>query len=359
MLVSLNQRWEDVRAQFTAQLDPILGVVADVADWRSRSLLLLPDILLSRLPLESLGVFAQADSLGRDFSLALLHHRLSHVKERPREEKLSATDKGGEKKEGGEMKGGKAAAPEEPGASFQVASMSYLVDLRAEDDPSALPGRRTGKLAEEFKGLLKSVGAGWRGVVGDGDKVAGEDECIALFESSRAMIYMGMGRFGAFVSPKAVAAADLRGCRLSLILDGIMNEELDRRQSSVDLRKAAWELSSEGAFEMACILSLRGVTTVVVNLAASHPDANMHVAKVGVAGVGMWWRGEERSILSSYPAPLAVPREPETGQGARRRPRHPKCLEDAAHRVRLLPLQHHHLRLPLPCAEVERPLAAD
>lgn len=159
--------------------------------------------------------------------------------------------------------------------------MSYLVDLRAEDDPASLPGRKTGKLAEEFgKGILKSIGSGWRGVLGAGDKVAGEDECIALFESSSALIYMGMGRFGAFVSPRAVAAADLRGCRLAMILDGVVNEELDRRQSSVDLRKAAWELASEGAYEMACVLSLRGVTTVVVNLAAAHPDANMHVAKV-------------------------------------------------------------------------------
>lgn len=123
---ALDSKWAEVRPLMEAQLDPIFAAMSDaLPPLDGRKVLLLPDAVLGRLPLESLPVFKGAASMGRDFSLALMYNRLSHVKEKPREEQGAGEGKGAAPGKGaGDAKGGKGGgkggAVEEEGASFQV-----------------------------------------------------------------------------------------------------------------------------------------------------------------------------------------------------------------------------------------------
>ncbi|CAG9462689.1 unnamed protein product [Pedinophyceae sp. YPF-701] len=244
-------------------------------------LLLLLDPQIGSLPIEQLSLVAGAASVGRDFSMHFLCNRLA----------LAARQAGGSPAPQ-ETKGAKSApAPPAAGggteidlgkaATFALSALTYIVDLRAEDDPGAFEGRASKDLIAEFsEAYLPNVGKSWEGVMGGGSKVAGEDECLALMESAKALLYLGMGRFAAFVSPRAYSSIDMKGCRLAIMVGGVVNEELDRRQGALDVRKLPWELASESPYETAAILSLRGVTTVVTNMCTAHPDVNVHVLKV-------------------------------------------------------------------------------
>jgi len=342
----LDRLWAERVAPWEAQMAPVMAAVEEIGGWKDRGLLLVADVLLARGPLEALPALQDARWVARDFSLALLLKRAAHAGDPPHAEAGAGNpallaspaakkgkDKGRDAGAKGGAKGGaaKAAVPKAsagadaaddlpagtlpPGADVRVGALSFLVDLRAEDDAEALPGRSSPTLVEAFKqGPLRTVGKAWKGVLGGGDRVAGEDECVALLEAAPGVVYLGVGRFGSIVSPRAVASADLRGCRLVLVLDGVMNEELDRRQSSADLRKTTWELTSEGAIETAAVLSLRGASAVVVNLAACSPDACLHLAELparlkgagkGGGGGGGGDRSRDPTLAGTFAALLA------------------------------------------------------
>ena len=114
--------------------------------------------------------------------------------------------------------------------------MCYVVDPQNEDKPRAarLPTRVTPPLAEAFSEISQSLAGNfnakeWRGLTG-AEHVPSDGEIQRLVATSSGMIFVGVGRFLAYVSAAALAALDLGTCQLAVLAGMSVSDESLRRQ---------------------------------------------------------------------------------------------------------------------------------
>jgi hypothetical protein len=221
-----------------------------------KAVMILADRILGDLPLEALGMFDNAKSLARDFSLHMLYHRVT---------------------EGADVDPDTGArTPRDNVHAVSDAGMGMIVDPRSED---ASPGEDSAHprptIAETWAGSAKVVGK-WAGIVGPTDHIASGQEWQTILQTrgGGGMVYYGMGRALSYCPPALVAGLTLSGCKLLVLIDRAENDASNRRQSKLDNQKTAAQLALEQPFQTAALFSLAGVNTVMMNQWSNTLHAN-------------------------------------------------------------------------------------
>ncbi|GAQ78456.1 hypothetical protein KFL_000130380 [Klebsormidium nitens] len=227
---------------------------ASAAPLAPRQLVLFLDGAIAALPFECLPEFQppQVLSVSRDFSLAVFAHRVARA----------------------------AASKPSHTLPLDLRRMCYVVDPQNEDKPRAarLPTRVTPPLAEAFSEISQALAGNfnakeWRGLTG-AEHVPSDGEIQRLVATSSGMIFVGVGRFLAYVSAAALAALDLGTCQLAVLAAMSVSDESLRRQAFLDNRKSHEARELERPASTAALLTLCGVSSIAVNQAVSTIDAN-------------------------------------------------------------------------------------
>jgi hypothetical protein len=190
---------------------------------------------LSRLPFEALSHFAGARSLSRDFSLPLLLRRLQAQKSK--------------------------------GASLRRSGVTYIVDPRKED----VAGDKGS--CQVFQAIRTRVSSEWRGVLGT-ERVPVAGEFQRFLSGSSAFVFMGFCRFLSEFEPGLLAALPCSNSSFVQLADLAVNMASFRRQNKLDNSKAPSKKQLELPFNVAFLLSLRGVDSVLLNQFACTPTWN-------------------------------------------------------------------------------------
>jgi hypothetical protein len=72
--------------------------------------------------------------------------------------------------------------------------------------------------------------------VGSPNRLPSDAELMHLMATAPNFVFLGMGRFLSYVSPKVVASQDLRGCDVALIFGHVNNAKAHQRQLYLDNR---------------------------------------------------------------------------------------------------------------------------
>ncbi|GAA6225204.1 cilia- and flagella-associated protein 46 [Lates japonicus] len=242
---------------------------------------LLADRKLLELPLESLSILQEEglSSVSRDFSLQLLHSRLNREESDKVESDNKKETKGGK---GNKAKGDQSQAIKvapanraSPSHTFpaDTRNFKYIVDPYNEGnfEGTSLSSR----MRETLETHSKPVTHLWEGFMGS-RQTPSLSEMEQLLCRCSGFIYLGMESFMANIPPAKLAALSLSECRMALLFDRIQNNASILRQSSLDMHKSAGQLSLEKPLETALLLSLGGVSCVVLNQWHSSLQQNTH-----------------------------------------------------------------------------------
>lgn len=233
----LESEFSDIIADTANLLEPLLSHAAMQAQLKSdiagNPLLLLLDRELAALPLEALPALESADSVTRDFSIHMLHHRLSAVKAQP----------------------------------LRRDEVRTIVDPHQEDN-GGTDGQNMRAVVTE---ICTSTGSTllWKEAVEHNQIPTVVDWQHAL--ASRrggSTFYLGPSRIiGSSLPLGQLAGMNIaQTCHALLLLDHAENAASVRRQSKCDNEKLAWELDVErDPYLRAMLLSLVGVNVLVIN----------------------------------------------------------------------------------------------
>nr|XP_029134601.1 cilia- and flagella-associated protein 46 [Labrus bergylta] len=227
---------------------------------------LLADRMLLELPLEALPILQEdgLTSVSRDFSLQLLHSRLS------REEPQKVESDNKKETKGGKGTKGKADQSQAikamplngvlPSNTFPVdtRNFKYVVDTHNE---GSFEGSSLSTRMEE---ILQTHGHLWEGFMGS-RQTPSLSEMQQLLSRCSAFIYLGMERFMANIPPGKLAALNLSECRMALLFDLLQNKASVVRQKNLDMHKSSEQLALENPLQAALLLSLGGVGCIALN----------------------------------------------------------------------------------------------
>jgi len=212
-----------------------------------RSVTLVLDQVLAKLPVESLGFWRatpnSVKSITREFSLQMFLHRQAGVT---------------------------AAGPK----PLKKASVSYMVDPRCEVGGAEVEHSLVARFNQE---VLKQY-TGWKGILGTG-KVPSEGDYERLLTKASGALYLGLGQCLGYVDAGLVSSLNLPQLMAAIVVDGARTEQSHRRQSKIDNNKHPHLLALEESHTTALLLSLRGANMVVLNRWATDNDANMSMLK--------------------------------------------------------------------------------
>ncbi|CAK6962375.1 cilia- and flagella-associated protein 46 [Scomber scombrus] len=231
---------------------------------------LLADRKLLELPLEALP-FLQEESLSsvsRDFSLQLLHSRLHREEPEKVESDNKKETKGGKGTKG---KGDQSQAIKVIPANRVLPPNTFPVDTRNIKyivDPYNEGNFEGTSLCEKMKDILETNSQHFthqlEGIMGS-KQTPSLSEIEQLLCRCGGFIYLGTERFMAIIPPAKLAALNLSECHMALLFDLVQNNESVLRQSNLDMHKSAGQFALEKPLETAMLLSLDGVSCVVLN----------------------------------------------------------------------------------------------
>ncbi|XP_049456510.1 cilia- and flagella-associated protein 46 isoform X3 [Epinephelus fuscoguttatus] len=242
---------------------------------------LLADRKLLELPLEALSILQDEglSSVSRDFSLQLLHSRLNKEEPDKAESDNKKETKGGKPTKG---KGDQSQAIKVVPVNRVLPSNTFLVDMRNVKyivDPHNEGSFEGTSLSIRMKKILETHSQHlthlWEGFMGS-KQTPSLSEMEQLLCRCSAFIYLGMERFMANIPPAKVAALNLSECRMALLFDLVQNNASVVRQSTLDMYKSAEQLALEKPLETALLLSLAGVSCIVLNQWHSSLQQNTH-----------------------------------------------------------------------------------
>jgi tetratricopeptide (TPR) repeat protein len=219
-------------------LQPALDAVvpANFVGEGEQLVLLLDDSLMT-LPVDAMASFATAESVARDFSLALFTYRL------------------------------RAAASVGSGtALIGKADVAYVVD----------------PLDEGYAANV-DVKKEWTGVVGS-DHVPSIAEYKQLLHGSSAFLYFGAGSTQAVVDPAALATTPI-SAHAVLLFDRHLTELASRMQAERDRRTTALEKWLDTPLMTVSLLSVQGAKSVVCNLRTTRLECNAAMAREVLIGL--------------------------------------------------------------------------
>ncbi|XP_078788201.1 cilia- and flagella-associated protein 46 isoform X5 [Oryzias latipes] len=220
-------------------------------------LVILADRNLLELPLESLSILQEEglSFVSRDFSLQFFYSRLSPDKTQKAESDNKTDTKlsKGAKGKAHQSQGIKATpvGPVQPSLAIPVdiQNFHYFVDSEGE---RCLPLMR-----EVLETHMQPFTHLW-----GGSRVS---ETERVLRRCSAFIYVGRDRFVGIIPPKRLAALNLPECRLALLFDHVHKQAAPHSQSNHDPHKSMQRLALQEPVETALLLSLSGVSCVVLN----------------------------------------------------------------------------------------------
>ncbi|XP_051232115.1 cilia- and flagella-associated protein 46 [Dicentrarchus labrax] len=242
---------------------------------------LLADKKLLELPLEALSILQEEglSSVSRDFSLQLLHSRLNREEPEKVESDNKKETKGGKGTKG---KGDQSQAIKVIPANRVLPSYTSPVDTRNFKyivDPHNEGVFGGTSLSTRMKETLETHSQNfthlWEGFMGS-KQMPSLSETEQLLCRCSAFIYLGMERFMANIPPAKLAALNLSECRVALLFDLVQNNASVLRQSNFDMHKSAGQFALEKPLETALLLSLCGVSCIVLNQWHNSLQQNTH-----------------------------------------------------------------------------------
>lgn len=274
---------QSIAARMRALLAPLL---AELGDFSGAHVVLLPDRVLSALPLEALDAFDGVASLARDLSLAVALTRVADV----------------------------AAAGVGDGATAQSSAFGFIADPHLEDEvdadyaedaevagdeeldeaamrAAAVSGGQQfiADVVAEVRQSEGGLGKAWQGVSGTvgADDGAGSAAIVTANDVQRMMrsraqsglLLHGMGRFQVLLPPHALAGLDASGCWLVVLACRGVNDAAALRQSKLDSTMSGEARRLQRSWETAALLSLSGVNTVVLNQWATSLSGNHRLVR--------------------------------------------------------------------------------
>ncbi|KAK2922244.1 cilia- and flagella-associated protein 46 [Channa argus] len=250
-------------------------------DEPGKHVVLLADRKLLELPLESLSMLQEEGlfSVSRDFSLQLFHSRLNREEPEKVERDNKKETKGGKGTKGKEDQSPAIKAIPAgnvlPSNVFPVNTrcIKYIVDPY---NKGIFEGT---SLSMRMKEILESHSRHfsqlWEGFMGC-KQTPSLAEMEQLLCRCSAFIYLGMEHFMANVPPAKLAALNLSECRMALLFDRVQNDASILCQSSLHTNKSAGQFALDEPLETALLLSLGGVSCVVLNQWHSSLQQNTH-----------------------------------------------------------------------------------
>ncbi|XP_047458245.1 cilia- and flagella-associated protein 46 isoform X2 [Mugil cephalus] len=241
----------------------------------------LADGNLLELPLESLSILQEdgLSSVSRDFSLQLLHSRLSREEPPKVESDNKKETKGGKGTKG---KGDQSQAIKAIPANHAPPPNTFPVDARNFKyvvDPYNEGHFGGTSLSKSMSEILETHSQHcthlWEGFMGS-KQTPSLSEVEQLLCRCSAFIYLGMERFMANIPPAKLAALNLSDCRLALLFDRVQNNASVRRRSNPDAHVSAGQFEPDDPSQTALLLSLCGVGCIVLNQWDSNLQQNTH-----------------------------------------------------------------------------------
>ncbi|KAM5241604.1 cilia- and flagella-associated protein 46 isoform 3-T3 [Hipposideros larvatus] len=230
------------------------------------TVILVVDRHLLELPLEGLSVLqgAAVSSVSREFSLQMLWTRLQN---QGTEGSAKKDTKGKEfRKSGPTKRGPKGSVPRvtfPDCVTVNSENFKFVVDPDKEaQGPDVLtPVSVTQEILDKFRDTFT---ARWTGHLGN-KHVPSQAEWEQLLGSCEGFFFYGMESFLSHVLVERLAAMNLEGCRMMVLLDRTRSYESARRHTESSESKSAAQLSLEEPVETAVLLSLAGVSSILAN----------------------------------------------------------------------------------------------
>mmetsp|Transcript_28006 Transcript_28006/g.68923 ORF Transcript_28006/g.68923 Transcript_28006/m.68923 type:complete len:2443 (+) Transcript_28006:56-7384(+) len=275
--------WNEVCRAMEWLLAPVLSAWVSFLGTegaKGKKIVLLVDEALASLPIEALEFLECAEAVSRDFSLHMLLHRFAEA-----------------------ASSGVVTVP--------AAEMTYLVDLRNEDDGAEAATAAT--IPAQFTTLKEKFGKGWAGAMGTPEGIPGEGEFQRLMSGAKSILYYGHGRFLSYVPASGVACIDLSQCRVALLACNTTNDEAQRKQARLDNRKTPAQRMLEDPYQTAALLSMRGVDTVVLPTFSCTSEGNAEMLTSVLSSANSSEAGADisRAVwLSGTPKPVIEPSTP-------------------------------------------------
>ncbi|XP_061818695.1 cilia- and flagella-associated protein 46 isoform X5 [Nerophis lumbriciformis] len=232
---------------------------------------LLVDCKLMELPLEALSVLRGnlICSVSRDFSLQLFHNRMQ------KEEPPKVVEK---ETKGGKGTKGKADQSQTikvmptshflPAKTFPLDTRnlkSIFNDKDVVNISSILEGTT---LAEKMKMKWETQGqhfnpllAGFVGI----KQTPSLSEMEKILCNCSGFLYLGTERFWAHMPPAKLAALNLSECHMAVLFDLVQSNTNTQHYSQFDMYKRAGRRTLEKPLEIAMLMSLNGVSCIVLN----------------------------------------------------------------------------------------------
>ncbi|CAF0832143.1 unnamed protein product [Brachionus calyciflorus] len=267
--VYLKKVTEFVQNYFSSNMEQQMSAKQNSVAKPNDKLVILADIDLLELPLESLKVFYDNQglcSISRDFSLQFFATRFFAPREIP---EVVKDDKKKEKVSKPNPKQTVVPPPNlEPlpdhANTIDPTSVGYLIDVFNEAS-TGLPTELTPigsfkKLSQQFAQICSK----WSGLTGN-DHSPSLGECETLLKNSSCLMFNGTERFLSYFSSNKIASLNLDTCRLVLANDLVQTSTSFSRLGKDDVLRNSTELECENSLEMNMLLSLTGIRSIMSN----------------------------------------------------------------------------------------------
>ncbi|XP_008320424.1 cilia- and flagella-associated protein 46-like [Cynoglossus semilaevis] len=229
-------------------------------------LVLLADRKLLDLPLESLLILRGEGviSISRDFSLQLLHSRLNGEElERVESDNKKASRVGKGSKGRADQSQRIKVTPDTPSNTFPVDKQNLKYIIEPHNNSSKSETNMAQRISQMMETHCKELNHLWEEFKGIKQKSLTDLE--QLLCKCSAFIYQGNEQFMAKIPPSKLVSLSLCECRLALLFEQAQNNGSAFGQSNCDMHKRPDQLFLEKHSETALLLSLAGVSCVVLN----------------------------------------------------------------------------------------------
>jgi len=242
-------RLEQRRAEV---FSPLTTLFEEALTDKEKYLVLLPDEIFAGLSLDKIPrLYKGLKSCSIDFSLHMLHHRL------------------------------KASLPE----NIELSSMQYVVDSKKESDQQA---PFLSSFASEVNDpTVSGCIIKWEGKTGEDHAVTqGEwQQNIATAAAKSAnLLYYGFGKPLSYLEPGSLLGIDLSPIGAAMLLAGVENDKAYQVSVKMDNTKTVARILAESPYRTAALISLRGVSTVVINRQMESQENNRKIMKGLIVG---------------------------------------------------------------------------
>lgn len=254
-LESLQEEQDSIIRALSELLQPCFDqALIAPASFDGCPLILVVDQYLFPFPLEALPIFARVSSITRDFSVAMLHRRVSNA-----DAETEVPSKNDKKKKDDKGKGDKGAEG--------ISSMGYVIDPMQED--------KSRRMITAFDNVRPEIAqyAQMIGVTGrEATPVSGQWQ--RLLTRNAGFMFVGYELYLSFLTPPEISNLSCAGTKLAVLLSHATNEMSHRRQSKNDNTRRPLSKELDSPYCQSLLLSVRGISTIVCNTVSISANVN-------------------------------------------------------------------------------------